>query len=32
MVGTFYRSPEPGARSFVQEGDKVEKGQVIGII
>ena len=32
MVGTFYHSPEPGARSFVQEGDMVEKGQVIGII
>jgi acetyl-CoA carboxylase biotin carboxyl carrier protein len=32
MVGTFYRSPDPKAKSFVQEGDMVEKGQVIGII
>ncbi|MEI7555804.1 acetyl-CoA carboxylase biotin carboxyl carrier protein [Candidatus Chlorohelix sp.] len=32
MVGTFYRSPDPKARSFVNEGEMVEKGQVIGII
>ncbi len=32
MVGTFYRSPDPKARSFVSEGETVEKGQVIGII
>ena len=32
MVGTFYRSPDPKARSFVNEGEVVEKGQVIGII
>lgn len=32
MVGIFYRSPDPKARPFVQEGEMVEKGQVIGII
>jgi acetyl-CoA carboxylase biotin carboxyl carrier protein len=32
MVGTFYSSPDPKARSFVNEGEVVEKGQVIGII
>ena len=32
MVGTFFRSPDPKARSFVAEGEEVEKGQVIGII
>jgi acetyl-CoA carboxylase biotin carboxyl carrier protein len=32
IVGTFYRSPEPGARSFVEVGDLVKKGQVLCII
>ena len=32
IVGTFYRSPEPGARSFVEVGDQVRKGQVLCII
>lgn len=32
MVGTFYRSREPGANPFVREGDKVEAGQQMGII
>ena len=32
MVGTFYRSPSPGAEPFVEVGDAVKKGQVIGII
>jgi acetyl-CoA carboxylase biotin carboxyl carrier protein len=32
IVGTFYGSPSPGAPSFVQPGDSVEKGQVICII
>ena len=31
-VGTFYRSPSPGAAPFVEVGDAVKKGQVIGII
>lgn len=32
MVGIYYRSPDPKARPFVQEGEMVEKGQTIGII
>ncbi|MEV4758551.1 acetyl-CoA carboxylase biotin carboxyl carrier protein [Micromonospora sp. NPDC049559] len=32
IVGTFYRSPEPGAAPFVEVGDVVEPGQVIGIV
>lgn len=32
IVGTFYRSPEPGAASFVNVGDSVKKGQVLCII
>ena len=32
MAGTFYRSPAPGEPAFVKEGDRVEKGQTVGII
>jgi len=32
MVGTFYRSPSPGSKSFVEVGDSVKKGQTICII
>jgi acetyl-CoA carboxylase biotin carboxyl carrier protein len=32
IVGTFYRAPEPGAKSFVEIGDTVSKGQVLCII
>jgi acetyl-CoA carboxylase biotin carboxyl carrier protein len=32
IVGTFYRSPEPGARAFAEVGDAVKKGQVLCII
>ena len=32
IVGTFYRTPEPGARAFVEVGDTVKKGQVLCII
>ena len=32
MVGTFYRAPSPGAAPFIEVGDTVKKGQVIGII
>src|SRR5262245_6143852 len=32
IVGTFYRSAEPGARAFVEVGDSVKKGQVLCII
>ncbi|MPZ85026.1 MAG: acetyl-CoA carboxylase biotin carboxyl carrier protein subunit [Actinophytocola sp.] len=31
-VGTFYRSPSPGAPPFVAEGDEVAPGQQIAII
>jgi acetyl-CoA carboxylase biotin carboxyl carrier protein len=32
IVGTFYRSSEPGAASFVEIGASVKKGQVLCII
>jgi acetyl-CoA carboxylase biotin carboxyl carrier protein len=32
LVGTFYRSPAPGAPPFVEEGDIVSPGQVLCII
>ena len=32
IVGTFYRSPEPGAPSFVDIGQRVKKDQVLCII
>ncbi|MGA8970721.1 MAG: acetyl-CoA carboxylase biotin carboxyl carrier protein [Pseudolabrys sp.] len=32
MVGTFYRSPSPGAPPFVEVGGKVNGGDPIGII
>jgi acetyl-CoA carboxylase biotin carboxyl carrier protein len=32
IVGTFYRSPEPGAPSFVEIGASVKKGQVLCIV
>ena len=32
IVGTFYRSPEPGAKSFAEVGQTVRKGQVLCII
>jgi acetyl-CoA carboxylase biotin carboxyl carrier protein len=32
MVGTFYRSPEPGAKPYVSEGQRIEKGQILCII
>jgi acetyl-CoA carboxylase biotin carboxyl carrier protein len=32
MIGTFYSAPAPGEPPFVQVGDKIEVGQVIGII
>jgi acetyl-CoA carboxylase biotin carboxyl carrier protein len=32
MVGTFYRSANPGGAPFVEVGDTVRKGQVICII
>jgi acetyl-CoA carboxylase biotin carboxyl carrier protein len=32
MVGTFYKSPEPGAKPYVSAGDRIAKGQVLCII
>ncbi len=32
IVGTFYRSSEPGAASFVEVGERVKKDQVLCII
>ncbi|MBK1618692.1 acetyl-CoA carboxylase, biotin carboxyl carrier protein [Lamprobacter modestohalophilus] len=32
MVGTFYRSPSPGAKSFVEEGQEVKVGDILCII
>lgn len=32
IVGVFYSCPSPDSKAFVQEGSKVEKGDVIGII
>jgi len=32
MVGTFYRSPSPGAKPYVEVGDVLQRGQVVCII
>jgi acetyl-CoA carboxylase biotin carboxyl carrier protein len=32
IVGTFYRSPEPGAPFFVEVGERIKKDQVLCII
>ena len=32
MVGTFYKSPEPGTKAYVAVGDRVKKGQILCII
>jgi acetyl-CoA carboxylase biotin carboxyl carrier protein len=32
MVGTFYRSPSPGAKHFVEVGDTVKSGDTICIV
>ncbi|MBE0402291.1 acetyl-CoA carboxylase biotin carboxyl carrier protein [Halomonas citrativorans] len=32
MVGTFYRSPAPGAKSFVEVGDIVKQGDTVCIV
>jgi acetyl-CoA carboxylase biotin carboxyl carrier protein len=32
MVGTFYRSPEPGASAYVSEGSRIAKGEILCII
>jgi acetyl-CoA carboxylase biotin carboxyl carrier protein len=32
MVGTFYASPSPGAKPFVEIGDEIKLGQILCII
>ncbi|WP_129114694.1 acetyl-CoA carboxylase [Halegenticoccus tardaugens] len=32
MPGVFYRRPNPDDASFVEEGDRVEAGDVVGLI
>ena len=32
IVGTFYSAPSPEAKAFVKVGDRVEKGQTLGIV
>jgi len=32
IIGTVYLSPEPGAKKFIQVGDKVKEGQTIMIV
>ncbi|HEY4216927.1 MAG TPA: acetyl-CoA carboxylase biotin carboxyl carrier protein [Gemmatimonadaceae bacterium] len=32
MVGTYYKSPEPGGKAYVSVGDRVTKGQIVCII
>ena len=32
MVGTFYGAPEPGAKNYVSEGQRIEQGQTLCII
>jgi acetyl-CoA carboxylase biotin carboxyl carrier protein len=32
MVGTFYASPSPGSKAFVEIGDEVKVGQTLCII
>jgi acetyl-CoA carboxylase biotin carboxyl carrier protein len=32
IIGTVYLAPEPGAKKFIQIGDKIKKGQTIMIV
>lgn len=32
MVGTYYSSPEPGAKPYLAVGDRISKGQILCII
>jgi acetyl-CoA carboxylase biotin carboxyl carrier protein len=32
MVGTFYAAPEPGAKAYVAEGQRIQRGQMVCII
>lgn len=32
LTGVWYSAPSPGARPYVAEGDRVQQGQVVGLI
>jgi|TARA_B110001452_G_scaffold35621_1_gene27404 acetyl-CoA carboxylase biotin carboxyl carrier protein len=32
IIGTVYLSPEPGAKKFIQVGDRIKKGQTLMIV
>ena len=32
MVGTYYGAPEPGAKPYISEGSRIQKGQILCII
>ncbi|HEY7694039.1 MAG TPA: acetyl-CoA carboxylase [Gaiellaceae bacterium] len=32
LPGTFYRRPDPQSEPYVQEGDTVEPGDVVGLV
>lgn len=32
LPGVFYRRPNPGAPPFVKEGDRVDRGDTIGLV
>ena len=32
MVGTYYSAPEPGAKPYINVGDRISKGQIVCII
>jgi acetyl-CoA carboxylase biotin carboxyl carrier protein len=32
LTGTFFRAPAPGAAPYVQEGEEIREGQVLGLI
>ena len=32
IIGTAYLAPEPGAKKFIQVGDKIKKGQTVMIV
>ncbi|UGS35950.1 acetyl-CoA carboxylase [Capillimicrobium parvum] len=32
VPGVFYRRPDPGSPPFVEEGDEVEPGTVVGLV
>ena len=32
IIGTAYLAPEPGAKKFIEVGDKIKKGQTVMIV